>query len=69
METDRPDSETRLGFSFRRLALAVFVLLASRGAIEVVSDGNRLAGVVVVVLVSVVGGWLLLRYEASSHGE
>ena len=69
MDTDTPDSGARLGFSLRRFALAVFALLASRGAIEVVSGGNRLAGVVAIILVSVIGGWLLLRYEDSYHEE
>lgn len=67
MDTDTPDSGTGLGFYLRRFALVVFILLASRGAIEVVSGRNRPIGVVVVILVSIIGGWLLLRYEAAYH--
>ena len=47
METDQADSGKKLGFSFRRLALVLLVLLAFRGATggirEFVVDGNWLA--------------------------
>jgi len=68
VDTDEPDSRKKLGFSFRRLVLAVLILILSRGAIELVSDGNRPAGISVVILVSIVAGWLFLRYE-ESHSE
>jgi hypothetical protein len=69
MSTDNQESETGIGFYLRRFTLLVVLLLASRGAIEVVSGGNRLAGVLVIIAVSIVGGWLLLRYEDSYFGE
>ena len=68
MNADNQDSGTELGFSFRRLALLVCLLIASRGAIEFVSGGNRLIGIVVVILASIIGGWLVLLYEGS-HSE
>ena len=47
MDTDKLNSGTELGFSFRRLALALFVLMAFRGATwgvrEFVTNGNWLA--------------------------
>ena len=49
MNADNQDSGTGLGFSFRRFALFVLLLIASRGAIEFVSGGNRLVDILVVV--------------------
>ncbi|WP_424003263.1 hypothetical protein ACOZ4I_03985 [Haloarcula salina] len=68
MSADNQDTREALGFSFRRLVLLVFILIASRGAIELISSENRLAGVGVVILVGLIAGWLVLRYEAS-HSE
>lgn len=69
MSTDNQESGTGIGFYLRRFTLLVVLLLASRGTIEVVSGGNRLAGVLVIIAVSIVGGWLLLRYEDSYYEE
>lgn len=67
VETDQSDSGKKLGFSFRRLALALFVLFAFRGATggirEFVVDGNWLAGIFGVIVVSVIVYWLFNLYH------
>ena len=56
MDSDKPNSGTALGFSFRRLALVLLVLIAFRGATggirELVTDGNWLAGILGVIIVA-----------------
>ncbi|MBV0900729.1 hypothetical protein [Haloarcula salina] len=69
MSADKQDSRRELGFSVRRFVLLVVLLIASRGAVAFVFNGNRLAGVLVVILVSILVGWLFLRYEDSRSGE
>jgi len=69
MSADNQESRRELGFSVRRFVLLVFLLIASRGAISFVSNGNRLASVLVIVLVTIIAGWLVLRYEDARSGE
>lgn len=73
MDADSSDSGTKLGFSVRRLALAVFLLLVFRGAVggayELLSGTSWLAAVVVVVLASFLPLWLFYRYAGSRTAE
>lgn len=68
MDTDRPNSGKELGFSFRRLALALLILVAFRGAIggigEYVSDGNWLAGIFGIIIASVLAYWIFDLYRS-----
>ncbi|WP_162994050.1 hypothetical protein [Halalkalicoccus subterraneus] len=68
MKTDQPGSGKKLGFSFRRLALVLLVLFAFRGATggirEFVVDGNWLAGIFGVIVVSVIAYWLFNLYHS-----
>jgi hypothetical protein len=72
VDTDKSDSGTELGFSFRRLALILLILLAFRGAMggirEFVVNGNWLAGILGVIVVSVIAYWLFNLY-VGSHSE
>jgi hypothetical protein len=58
VETDNSDSGKELGFSIRLFALCIIFLIASRFAIwgvgEFISDGNWLAGILGVILASVI---------------
>jgi len=69
MDADSSDARSNLGVSFRRVALAVLLLLVVRGAYagvyEFVSGGNWLAAVGVVVLASILLLWLFYRYVES----
>jgi len=76
MSTDNQESGNGLGVYLRRLGLLVFlvvVLVATRGAIagmyEYSSSVNWLAGILVVVFVSCLPLWFLLRYEDSYYEE
>ena len=66
MDSDKPNSGTALGFSFRRLALVLLVLIAFRGATggirELVTDGDWLAGILGVIIASVIAYWLFNLY-------
>jgi hypothetical protein len=68
VDADKPNSRKKLGFSLRRLALVLLVLFAFRAATggirEFVVDGNWLAGVVGVIVVSVIAYWLFNLYYA-----
>jgi len=68
--TDKPDSGKKLGFSFRRLALVLLILFAFRGAMggirEFVVNGNWLAGIFGVIIISVIAYWIFNLYL---HGE
>ena len=55
-------SGTEFGFSVRRFALAILILIAVRGAFGLVSAGNRLAGISAVVFATLLACWLFLRY-------
>ena len=67
--TDEPDSGKNLGFSFRRLGLVLLALFAFRAATggirDFVVDGNWLAGVFGVIVVSVIAYWLLNLYHSA----
>ncbi|WP_324666012.1 hypothetical protein [Haloarcula sediminis] len=69
MDTAASDSETGLGFSVRRLALALFVLLAFRGAMggirEFVVHGNWLAGIVGAIVITAISYRLFNLYVGS----
>jgi hypothetical protein len=66
VDADKPNSRKKLGFSLRRLALVLLALFAFRGATggigEFVVDGNWLAGVFGVIVVSVIAYWLFNLY-------
>jgi len=68
MDADKPNSGTELGFSFRRLALVLLVLIAFRGATggirEFVIDGNWLAGFLGLIIASVIAYWLFNLYHS-----
>jgi len=68
MNSDKANSRTELGFSFRRLALVLLALIAFRGAIggirEFVTDGNWLAGILGVIIVSIIAYWLFNLYHS-----
>jgi len=68
MDTDKPNSGSELGFSFRRLALVLLVLIAFRGATggirEFVTNGNWLAGILGVIIVSAIAYWLFNLYHS-----
>lgn len=68
MDGDKPNSGTELGFSLRRLALVLLVLIAFRGATggvrEFVTDGNWLAGILGVIIASVIAYWLFNLYHS-----
>ena len=68
VDTDQPNSGTELGFSLRRLALVLLVLIAFRGATggirELVTDGNWLAGILGVITASAIAYWLLNLYHS-----
>ncbi|WP_323173620.1 hypothetical protein [Natrialba sp. PRR66] len=72
MDTDNLNSGKELGFSFRRLALVLFILLAFRGAMggirEFVVNGNWLAGIFGAIVVSVIAYWIFNLY-VGSHSE
>ena len=73
VDTAKSDSGKGLGFSFRRLALVLLILLAFRGAIggirEFVVNGNWLAGMVGVVVASGIAYWLWTLYVGSHIEE
>lgn len=66
MDADKPNSGKNLGFSLRRLALVLLALFAFRAATggirEFVVDGNWLAGIFGVIVVSVIAYWLFNLY-------
>jgi hypothetical protein len=66
VDADKPNLRTKLGFSLRRLALVLLVLFAFRAATggirEFVVDGDWLAGVFGVIVVSVIAYWLFNLY-------
>jgi drug/metabolite transporter (DMT)-like permease len=68
VDTDKPNSGTELGFSFRRLALVLLVLIAFRGATggirELVTEGNWLAGILGVIIASAIAYWLFNLYHS-----
>ena len=68
MDSGKPNSGTALGFSFRRLVLVLLVLIAFRGATggirELVTDGNWIAGILGVIIVSIIGYWLFNLYHS-----
>ena len=73
METDKPNSGKKLGFSFRRLALVLLVLFAFRGATggirEFVINKNWLAGIFGIIIVSAIAYWLFNLYVGSYSTE
>lgn len=73
MGAGNQDAEKGLGFSFRRLALVLLVLLAFRGATggirEFVVTGDWLAGIFGVVVVGVIGYWIYSLYVGSDSRE
>jgi hypothetical protein len=66
--TDQADSGKNLGFSFRRSALVLLALFAFRGATEgirdFVVDGNWLAGIFGVIIISLIAYWLFNLYHS-----
>ena len=68
MDIDEPNSGTELDFSFRRLVLVLLVLIAFRGATggirELVTDGDWLAGILGVIISSVIAYWLFNLYHS-----
>jgi hypothetical protein len=73
MSTENSSSGKELGFSFRRLALVLLALIAFRGATGGVRDfvvnGNWLAGVFGVLIISVIFYWIFNLYASSPSEE
>jgi hypothetical protein len=70
---DTGNLHSRKGLSFILVfALLVLLLIATRGAMggvyEYISGVNWVAGIVFLILASIIPIWLVLRY-ADSHGE
>lgn len=64
MNADGSESGKTLGFYFRRFALVAFLLMVSRGAVGLATSANRLAGILVLVLFSVITVWALLALDS-----
>lgn len=73
MSRNNSDSGKELGFSFRRLARILFLLIASRvayaGVSEYISNGNWLAGILGITLASIIAYWLFRLYIGSNDDE
>jgi hypothetical protein len=68
MSTGNQDSGKKLGCSFRRLALVLLILFAFRGATggirEFVVNGNWLAGIFGIAVVSIISYWIFDLYRS-----
>ncbi|WP_152422715.1 hypothetical protein [Natrialba taiwanensis] len=72
MDTGNPHTRTGLGFIFV-FALLVVLLIATRGVMggvyEYVSNVNGVAGILFLILASIIPLWLVLRYVDSQDEE